>query len=239
MFSPLDASAVLGDPGPWLSDYLDHLCAPLIGVLPFEERARLRLEVRLHVEALAEEHAARGLSPDEALAAAMREFGEPWVVGETILREAAHYVDGRSGPGAAVATVHGLVWLGLPSAASLMLITEVTVDNSGRPLPLLALLTLLTPIAGGALSGLTAPVDAEAGVCRALGVVAMFSLGVGTLLLPSLNGMALLGLQAAYWLPAAWLSARAAVWARRQYRRSRFLRHANLQAYGLPTCEGG
>lgn len=60
-----------------IEDYLDYLCAPLLGVVPYNQRRRLRLEAADHLYALTEDHAAEGFAPLEAVQIALREYGEP------------------------------------------------------------------------------------------------------------------------------------------------------------------
>jgi len=229
-----DTSFLSRDPVPLLADYLDYLCAPLIGVLPYERRREVYLEVRLHLESLAEELAEPGHTPEEALTAALQEFGEPWTVGEGMVRTLSPQATDGSARSVRTAMAHGVAWFGLPAAGCLLLLTQHAVDDPrAELLPLLTLLTLVTPAFGGALTGFTSPVRADAGVCRALALVGVISLGVALLLLPSPMGLAFLGVQAAYWVPVGWFAARVAVCIRRQYRRGCFLRPAGRRlSYG-------
>jgi hypothetical protein len=70
-----------------IEDFLDHLCAPLVGVIPYRERALLREEARQHLESLIAEYEEQESTLDGAIEAAFREFGEPWRSGEELLRE--------------------------------------------------------------------------------------------------------------------------------------------------------
>ena len=65
-----------------IEDYLDYLCAPLLGIVPYAQRRRLRAEAQDHLLALSEDLEAEGFAPVEAVAAALREYGEPWPVGQ-------------------------------------------------------------------------------------------------------------------------------------------------------------
>src|SRR4051812_32552383 len=67
-------------------DYFDHLCGPLVGVVPFRERAAWREEVRFHLDALIEE-LCRDMTEAEATEQALREFGEPWQIGQVFTEE--------------------------------------------------------------------------------------------------------------------------------------------------------
>lgn len=60
-------------PDDTLDDFLDHVCAPLVGVVPFVRRRQLRAELRELVEMRIED----GLSPEQAI----RELGDPHEAG--------------------------------------------------------------------------------------------------------------------------------------------------------------
>jgi hypothetical protein len=208
----------------YLEDFLDHLCAPLVGVMPYEQRASLRQEVRCHLECLVEEHADSGRSPEEALTAALREFGEPWVLGESLLREVRGEPERRKIPLLGSATARALPWFGLPSAACLWLVTEGTLAFGRQGLLLWAgAVAVVTPCAAGVLTGLTAPAAADDGAARAIGVAALVSLAAGLLLLPHPEGLYFAFAQLAYWLPAGWVAARCTAFTLRQHRRFHFL----------------
>ncbi|MCW3051249.1 MAG: hypothetical protein JWN14_419 [Chthonomonadales bacterium] len=70
-----------------LDDYLDHLCAPLIDRMTYEQRLAIREEVRSHVLVLAAGHEELGSSPEEALKAAMQQFGDARKIGRSLLKE--------------------------------------------------------------------------------------------------------------------------------------------------------
>ncbi len=239
MHSRPDTSLLSDEPAPLLADYLDHLCAPLIGVMSYERRREISLEVRLHLESLAEELAEQGQTSEAALTAALQEFGEPWTVGEGMVRTLSSHASESSARSARTAMAHGVAWFGLPAAACLLLLTQHSVDDPrAELLPLLTLLTLMTPVFGGALTGFTSPARAESGACRALALVGAISLGIALLLLPSRMGLVFLGVQAAYWFPIGWLAARAAVCIRRQYHRGCFLRLAGRRLSYVSLHEG-
>src|SRR5579862_7151496 len=70
-----------------IEDYLDYLCAPLLGVVPYAERNGLREEARQHLKDIAEEFQAQGMSPHEALTSALRIHGNPWRIGQSFVQE--------------------------------------------------------------------------------------------------------------------------------------------------------
>src|SRR5688572_4418190 len=64
-------------PHPRIEDYLDHVCAPLVGVVPYAKRQELRAELRSHLEALIATHQELGRGPEVAALEALRQFGDP------------------------------------------------------------------------------------------------------------------------------------------------------------------
>lgn len=70
-----------------VEDYLDHLCLPLIKCMTFQERDIIRTEVRVHLTRLIEAHRELGAATEEATRASMRQFGDPNVIGRSLLRE--------------------------------------------------------------------------------------------------------------------------------------------------------
>jgi hypothetical protein len=59
-----------------LEDYLDHLCAPLVGRVAYARRQEMRAEWRAHLDALVEAYVELGSTPDEAVTQALRQFGD-------------------------------------------------------------------------------------------------------------------------------------------------------------------
>jgi hypothetical protein len=54
-------------PAERIEDYLDHLCVPLVGVVPYRERRSMRQEAAAHIACLVDEfQAERGCTSDEA-----------------------------------------------------------------------------------------------------------------------------------------------------------------------------
>src|ERR1051325_4821180 len=73
--------------GARVEDFLDNLCAPLIGIVPYGERNGFRQEAHAHIEALFREFLYQGKTRQAALEAALHEFGEPWQIGNAFLQE--------------------------------------------------------------------------------------------------------------------------------------------------------
>jgi hypothetical protein len=64
-----------------IEDYLDHVCAPLVGTVPYERRLELRSEVRCHLQTLIEAFEELGSPYNEAVDSALRQFGDPALIG--------------------------------------------------------------------------------------------------------------------------------------------------------------
>jgi hypothetical protein len=87
MSNPPELPAAPDETRVLLQDYLDHLCAPLVGVLPFAERQAVREEIGHHLRALAAAREELGATPAEAMAQALRQFGRPRAISHGIRRE--------------------------------------------------------------------------------------------------------------------------------------------------------
>lgn len=73
-------------PDPRIEDYLDRVCAPLVGRLPYQRRQELRAEMRDHLAALVLAHRELGADAESAGALALAQFGPP----RHVARELAH-----------------------------------------------------------------------------------------------------------------------------------------------------
>jgi hypothetical protein len=211
-----------------IEDFLDHLCAPLVGIVPYRERHSLREEARLHLECLIAEYREDNHTLEAAVEAAFREFGEPWQSGEEFLREWRPKPSPR-GAGLLVrnATTHAFAWFGLPTVLCLLLTERyVLTPRQEGLLPYLFALAFVSPLIAGILTGWSVPRKAGQGIGRAVSLLALISLSVGATLLPKSEGL-LFGLfQFGYWLPIGWVSATSAATTLQQYKRHRFLRFA-------------
>ena len=153
-----------------MEDYLDHLCAPLIGLMPYQERQQFRMEAAAHLDALTGEYRRLGLSRVEAMEAALREFGKPWQVGQAFLES---WKDSRGQSWMVrllgIARVRALGFFGLASMISLLLLEAYVhgafpVDG----LPGLYLFVALAPLIAGCLTGATMSPRAVRGVFHIL-----------------------------------------------------------------------
>jgi hypothetical protein len=209
-------------------DFLDHLCAPLVGIIPYRERSYLREEARLHLECLIAEYQEGDHTRETAVEAAFREFGEPWQSGEEFLREWRPKTASR---GARLlvrnATTHAFAWFGLPTVLCLLLTEHIVLTPRQEGLlPYLVTLAFVSPLIAGMLTGWSVPLKAGQGIRRAVSLLALLSLAVGVLLLPKSEGTLFGVFQFGYWLPIGWIAATSTATTLQQYRRHRFLRFA-------------
>lgn len=79
---------------PVIEDYLDHVCAPLVGHVPYARRQTLRSELAEHLDALIEAREELGETHEDAVQQALRQFGDPATLGRQWLRE----WEGAQGP---------------------------------------------------------------------------------------------------------------------------------------------
>src|SRR5579871_1066639 len=70
-----------------LESYLERACAADNPTVPAQDQADLRREMSGHIQALAAAHEELGATPEEAMQAALRQFGEAEVIGKGVARE--------------------------------------------------------------------------------------------------------------------------------------------------------
>ena len=207
-----------------IEDYLDHLCTPLVGLVPYAVRHKLRIEAETHLCALMTEFAEKGLTPTDALTAAMQEHGEPWAIGQAY---ADAWMRGSFGscPNRFVAPslLHGLAWVGLASISTLLFIEWAALEHYNTLMEWIGVLAVLAPFLAGALTGFTAPTRPIGSVCCALLFHIVVSFAAGGLLLPETAGIRFACFQLVFWLPAACGSAWATTYFRLLQRRQQFL----------------
>jgi hypothetical protein len=194
-------------------DYLDHVCAPLVGVVPYVKRQELRAELRAHLEAMVASYQELGQSPEMAVVEALRQFGDP----RDLARQWAREWKGAASPArltpVARAMVAALGCFGLATAAALIFVW-ITMTPGGYSLGedawrfvpfLLTLLFFLLPLLSGIATGLLAPARSGLGTFYALAVIlAIVPLAANSD--PSLNGLGagardLTIVQACAWMP--------------------------------------
>ena len=207
-----------------LEDYLEHLGAPLIGIVPYPERKAFRQEAHAHLDGLIREYVWQGQTLQAATESALREFGEPWKVGQAFLHE---WLLGtpRLRPPILIrkATFTAFAWFGIASMLILLLLEQVLCAAVQEDLlPGIGLLAFLAPFVAGGLTGAMCPAQAERGVRNAMCLLALHAVVTGLMLLPRVEGLAFAGWQLLFWLPAGRVSAAATGAYLRQARRQRF-----------------
>jgi len=136
-----------------LDDYLDRVVAPLVDDVPHVRRRELRAELGAHLESLVEAHLELGDTPEEALAAALRQFGPPRQVGKCWLREWRRERPARLESPMQAARVGFLCYLTASFFAWLCSSAAVAVGNSAVG-GLLVLNAVVFPIVAGLLTGI-------------------------------------------------------------------------------------
>ena len=223
---PAHAPSAHEDRQAQIEDYLDYLCAPLLGIVPYAQRRRLRLETEDHLLALIEDFESEGFTPSEAVTVALKEYGEPWRVGQGF---ADAWLNGNSPSRLTrftdAATLRAFGWFGVFSVLNLLLI-EIYLLGPAQPssLPLLYCLAVLSPLAAGVLTGIGLDSRTGIGVCRVVILLGLASAAVGLLLRPQQEGLAFAGFQFVFWLPAGCLSAAVTAGISRQLRLQSFQR---------------
>lgn len=207
-----------------VEDYLDYLCAPLLGIAPHAQRRRLRLETEDHLRALAEDFEAEGFAPDEAVAVALREYGEPWRIGQDF---AEAWLSGSAPPHLAryadAATLRAFGWFGVFSVLTLLAVEQYAlVPRQENLLPLIEGLAVVSPLLAGVLTGSALHPKTAGGVCRAVAALGLASGAAGALVLPHPEVLQFALFQFVFWLPAGCLSAAVTASLRRQFRLQNF-----------------
>jgi hypothetical protein len=205
-----------------LDDYLDHLCAPLVGTVPHAARNDFRTESRAHLEALAAEYRELGMTPHEALETAFREFGEPWQLGHAFQREWA-----RSSPirmrWTQTPTACAFAWFGAATVLNLELFERVTLLNLQEPKAhYWSTVVGLSPLIAGLLTGLTQPRPDGRAVLRVQGALLLFTLLLSLTLLPHGDLLILAACQLLWWLPAGYATTVTVATMAQRLRRPRF-----------------
>jgi len=211
-----------------VEDYLDHLCAPLVGVVPYANRVALRSEAGAHIAWLVEEFEQQGQKREDAIEAALREHGEPWPIG-------AAWVDEwlRDAPTSALSRKLGSGWMrafvafGAASVLNWLLLEMcLLLPGMAALKSWLMLLAVLSPMVAGALTGAKVPARAEQVVGGVQLVLTAHAFGAAWIVWLHPEGLTFAFFQLFFWLPCGCLSAWLAASMSMHLRRSRFWRIA-------------
>lgn len=185
-----------------VEDYLDHLCAPLVGLVPYGDRRLLRSEAAFVIEQLARDAMLEGLEPEAATLRAIQRYGDSQDLSERFLSEWTRRRErGR------LARL-----LGLPRLYASFFFGQATVWGlvwGPRLSPAFLAYALVVPALAGALTGRCAPTTSFRDTVP-ITLVCTLSAAVAALLaLPEREGALLPALQLLWWLPLGGFAAQA------------------------------
>jgi hypothetical protein len=216
--SPILAGA--SHSNPCIEDYLDHLCVPLVGRVPYDARATLRSELRAHLEALIDASEELGQERGEAVRHALAQFGDPQALGREWLRGWQ-----RSGQKASVQSARpaafvafGCFGLATSLAVALVLASAAATSHMSFLNPLWPLLYVaVMPLLAGLATGLLSPGRQALGTFYALALLVLLTAGGGSVLVDGwgLNDLPAIGIvQGVCWIPIGCASAALGGWLR-------------------------
>lgn len=159
-----------------IEDYLDQVCAPMLGVMPYEARQKRRAEMRADLERLVGAHLELESDPQVAVAAALRQYGDVRVVASRGMREKiqTQVSEKRAVSSARPATLLALGLFGLPYIAlSEELARRHWESYEGNATSLFRLGIFALPLVAGLGTGLLARHRPVRGVLNALGLLAI------------------------------------------------------------------
>lgn len=210
-----------------VEDYLDHLCAPLVGLVPYRDRDRLRQEAGFNIEGRMRTYLLDGLDPVHAAERAIAKYGRSDALGESFLVEWMHYQPtGALARRIGIDLLYAFFFFGQASLWGLVLALVriyvaspdpvtfgLTLDQVRRlvpePLPmpdrnplfvLFWAYLLGAPFVAGALTGSRVLVGSAKAVVQTVLPLVILSFVVGALLWPSPEGLWLASGQLFWWL---------------------------------------
>ncbi|MDX1934114.1 MAG: hypothetical protein SFU56_16055 [Capsulimonadales bacterium] len=218
-----------------IQDYLDYLCAPLAGIVPFRERQRVREDALYVIGRQRNAYLIEGLTEPEATRLAIARYGESREVGQRVVEcwfehqpcgPLARYI----GLGNAIglicfgqATLWGMLlvlwrihhpeerslWFaGLSPGQVRQFIPEpLPIPEPNLALGLLLGIMLLGPVLAGALVGHYVPVHPVRAVRNVLFPLTCASFVLGVYTLPASEGLLFALCQLLWWLPVGTLTA--------------------------------
>ncbi len=165
-----------------VQDYLDHVLAPLVEVISYEQRQQIRGELAAHVESLTAAYQDLGADPDKAVSEALRQLGHPRMVTRHWRR--AQYRQSSTESGSArQATVVALAWFGAAYLADTTTLAARLWASWGLTGEVAFYRTevFLVPLLAGLATGLLSRQQPVRGVANALALLA-----IPALLLPGI-----------------------------------------------------
>ncbi len=205
---------------PRIEDYLDHVCAPLVGHVPYQRRRELRAELRAHVEAIAEARRELDGSEYDAVSYALSQFGNPAVLARQWLQE--WHVGHEPQESMAQAVRTGIV-CAAPPALCVWLVLHALVGESVAPTPQVIWVAggLFPLVVGAAIGGLTRRWHLLAG-CAGVATMAAISGLMSAFLNGSTHSLTAMSLVLTFfWLPVCLLAAPLAGYVRKRLERKR------------------
>ncbi len=220
-----------------LSDYLDHLYAPLVGIMPFQERDRLRQEAQFHIEGRIRMYELDGMSPREATLTAVRKYGDTEALSERFLEEYMdHLPKGPLARKLGLPNAYAAFYFGQAGLGALLLVVYWVMNPNPEPytfglsvpelrrifpepLPLpdrnpiwllMWAYAIFAPIVAGWLTGRHALIGAAKAAWQVLILLALVTYVLGTLVQPMDEGLWMGLVQVFWWVPIGTLSAHVA-----------------------------
>ncbi len=230
------------DPDAMIENYLDHLCGPLIGLVPHLDRVRFRDEAKFNIEGRMDMYLRDGMPPLDAAREAIEKYGDSKELSDRFLAEWMQHQQtglfrqlGKSNAYAGMffsqATFLALlilIWrIYVPSTAKYKInIDEVRtylpppipIPDAGSQTWVFFGVLIFAPIVAGWLTGQFAIVHAAQAVFRAQVLLTLGTFFLGSAMLPQTDGIFVALVQLLWWLPAGCLTAHLAAaeaWRRR------------------------
>lgn len=218
----------------WVQDYLDRLSAPLLGFVPIKDRLRFVEEIRQNLENRRDDFERAGMSPAQAVKAALDKVGSPQRAGESFVYEyqrhkstgvLARYAGKPVWWAFVLFGQAGILALGLLFARMYLVQPEpntfgMTVSEIRRiipetlPLPdkhitwhLLWVYAFIAPVAAGVLLGFIAPFSNVRPALAAAGAASLLSFALCSYIPSVWEGTVLAYFQLVWWMPVGALSA--------------------------------
>jgi hypothetical protein len=207
------------EPDPRIEDYLDHVLAPLVGLVDYPSRQELRAELADHIASLTASYRQLGSDSEAAVVAALRKFGAPRRVAlrwrRSLLGRSSH--DMWRSTEIALALFGGAslltVWWAPPGAL-------ISVDAGAAPGIEFPSFALLVPLVAGLLSGLMGCGRAALASFYAISLTIPLTLGIARAIIPEYPyySVTLTLYQFLFWLPLGCTAAAFGDWEKRRSR---------------------